>query len=116
MVPQAYEAYLKGRYYWNRRTEPALRKALGQFQTAIDLDPTYAPTHVGVADCYNVLSFYTSLPPRVSEVMPKELAIMRLPSIAGCPREVFCASRAPRGQDGLGTRDPSPEKAAEHTC
>jgi serine/threonine-protein kinase len=51
--PPAYEAYLKGRYEWNRRTPASLRRALAHFQAAIALDPTYAPAHAALADCYN---------------------------------------------------------------
>jgi serine/threonine protein kinase/TolB-like protein/Tfp pilus assembly protein PilF len=53
--PDVYEAYLKGRYYWNQRTEGSLQRALQHFQQALDLDPTYAPAHVGMADAYNQL-------------------------------------------------------------
>jgi serine/threonine-protein kinase len=51
--PPAYEAYLKGRYEWNRRTPASLRRALEHFKSAIALDPTYAPAHAALADCYN---------------------------------------------------------------
>jgi tetratricopeptide (TPR) repeat protein len=51
--PDVYEAYLKGRYHWNQRTEGSLQRALQFYQQAVDLDPTYAPAHVGIADCYN---------------------------------------------------------------
>ncbi|HEV8509282.1 MAG TPA: protein kinase [Gemmatimonadales bacterium] len=53
--PQAYEAYLKGRYEWNQRTQTSLQRAIAFFTTAIDLDPTYAPAHAALADCYNQL-------------------------------------------------------------
>ena len=51
--PAVYEAYLKGRYYWNERTDASLRLAVGFFQDAIARDPTYAPARVALADCYN---------------------------------------------------------------
>ena len=51
--PQAYEAYLKGRYEWNRRTQASLQRALAHFKAAIALDPTYAPAYAALADCYN---------------------------------------------------------------
>jgi serine/threonine-protein kinase len=51
--PEAYEAYLKGRYQWNRRTQGSLELAITQFTRAIELDPTYAPAHAALADCYN---------------------------------------------------------------
>jgi TolB-like protein/Tfp pilus assembly protein PilF len=53
--PQAYEAYLKGRYEWNQRTPASLRRAIALYTTAIELDPTYAPAHAALADCYNQL-------------------------------------------------------------
>jgi TolB-like protein/lipoprotein NlpI len=62
--PKALEAYLKGRYYWNRRTEETLRRGIEFFNQAIDVDPTYAPAHAGLADSYNILGFYYHLPPR----------------------------------------------------
>lgn len=51
--PEAYEAYLKGRYEWNRRTQGSLQLAIAHFTRAVDLDPTYAPAHAALADCYN---------------------------------------------------------------
>jgi TolB-like protein/Tfp pilus assembly protein PilF len=53
--PDVYEAYLKGRYYWNQRTANTLRAAVSSFETAIQLDPTYAPAYAALADCYNLL-------------------------------------------------------------
>lgn len=53
--PDVYEAYLKGRYHWNQRTEGSLQRALQYFEQALDLDPTYAAAHVGMADAYNQL-------------------------------------------------------------
>jgi TolB-like protein/DNA-binding winged helix-turn-helix (wHTH) protein/Tfp pilus assembly protein PilF len=50
--PQAYEAYLKGRYFWNKRTEDGLTKAIEYFRHAIELDPTYAQAYSGLADSY----------------------------------------------------------------
>lgn len=53
--PDVYEAYLKGRYHWNRRTNDSLQEAIGQFEAAIRLDPTFAPAYAALADCYNQL-------------------------------------------------------------
>jgi eukaryotic-like serine/threonine-protein kinase len=53
--PEAYEAYVKGRFEWNQRTPASLERAAGHFRRAIDLDPTYAPAHAALADCYNQL-------------------------------------------------------------
>ena len=67
--PEAYQAYLKGRYYWNRRTAENVKKAIEQFKTATDLDPNYALAFVGLADCYAVLNEYAGTP--TSETIPK---------------------------------------------
>jgi adenylate cyclase len=60
--PEAYQAYLKGRYFWNRRTAENLEKAIEQFRIAIDRDPNYALAFVGLADCYAVMHDYSGLP------------------------------------------------------
>lgn len=51
----AYENYLKGRYYWGKRSEEALTKAIQYYQAAIDADPQYALAYAGLADCYGIL-------------------------------------------------------------
>jgi TolB-like protein/DNA-binding winged helix-turn-helix (wHTH) protein/Flp pilus assembly protein TadD len=53
--PEAHEAYLKGRYFWNKRTDDGLRKAIDYFNQAIEKDPTYAPAYTGLADSYALL-------------------------------------------------------------
>jgi TolB-like protein/DNA-binding winged helix-turn-helix (wHTH) protein/Flp pilus assembly protein TadD len=53
--PQAYESYLKGRYFWNKRTADGLKVALAYFNQAIDEDPKYAPAYSGLADTYALL-------------------------------------------------------------
>lgn len=67
--PEAYQFYLRGRYYWNKRTADNIRKATEQFQQAADKDPNYALAYVGLADCYLVLEEYAGTP--ASEVVPK---------------------------------------------
>jgi TolB-like protein/DNA-binding winged helix-turn-helix (wHTH) protein/Tfp pilus assembly protein PilF len=52
MNPEAYEAYLKGRYFWNKRTGDGLRTAIEYFKHAIEVDPTYAQAYSGLADSY----------------------------------------------------------------
>ncbi|MEK6322717.1 MAG: protein kinase [Acidobacteriota bacterium] len=69
---EAYQSYLKGRYYWNKRTADGLKKAIGQFQLAIDRDPNYALAYVGIADSYLVLEQYAGTP--ASETGPKAKA------------------------------------------
>jgi len=56
--PEAYEAYLKGRYLWNRRSGEGYPKAVQYFQEAIAKDPTYAAAYAGLADCLSSLGFW----------------------------------------------------------
>jgi serine/threonine protein kinase/TolB-like protein/Tfp pilus assembly protein PilF len=70
--PEAYQLYLKGRFYWNRRTAENLKKAIEQFQQAVDKDPNYALAYVGLADCYLLLEEYAGTP--TSETVPKAKA------------------------------------------
>ena len=53
--PDVYEAYLKGRYEWNQRTASSLERAVAHFDSAIALNPAYAPAHAALADCYNLM-------------------------------------------------------------
>lgn len=62
--PAAYGAYMKGRYFWNKRTETGLKKGLEYFREAIKLDPAFAEAYVGVADSYATLGLYAVLPPK----------------------------------------------------
>lgn len=61
----AYEEYLRGRHFWNKRNEEGLRKSVEHFQRAADLDPAYGAAYAGLADAYAVLSGYGfgTLPP-----------------------------------------------------
>ncbi len=59
---EAYQLYLKGRFYWNKRNAENLRKAIEQFQAAADRDPNFALAFVGLADCYVLLPFYETAP------------------------------------------------------
>jgi TolB-like protein/DNA-binding winged helix-turn-helix (wHTH) protein/Tfp pilus assembly protein PilF len=68
----AYELYLKGRYWWNKRTVGALNKAIEYFEQAIALSPNYALAYAGLADCYNLLSILEAMPPQ--EAFPKARA------------------------------------------
>jgi TolB-like protein/Flp pilus assembly protein TadD len=70
--PEAYQFYLKGRYYWNKRTIENLKKAIEQFQQAADKDPNYALAYVGLADCYSLLEIYAGTP--ASDTHPKAKA------------------------------------------
>jgi Tfp pilus assembly protein PilF len=68
---EAEEFYLKGRYYWEKRTPDSLNKAVDSFTQAIVHDPNYAPAYVGLADCYNLLREYTVMPS--SDAYPRAL-------------------------------------------
>ena len=75
---EAYQLYLKGRYFWNRRTEEGIRKGIGYFEQAISKDPKYALAYVGLADSYNVMGFYSFLPPKESFPKAKAAAVKAL--------------------------------------
>jgi tetratricopeptide (TPR) repeat protein len=60
---EAYQLYLKGRFYWNKRTEDGLNRGIEYFQQAIASDPNYALAYAGLADCYNILASYSALKP-----------------------------------------------------
>jgi len=70
--PEAEDLYLKGRYFWNKRTPEDLNQALDFFTQSIVRDPSYAQAYVGLADCYSLLREYSVMPP--SEAYPRELA------------------------------------------
>jgi DNA-binding winged helix-turn-helix (wHTH) protein/TolB-like protein/tetratricopeptide (TPR) repeat protein len=70
----AYDAYLKGRFFWNKRTSKDIEKGLEYFHEAIALDPKFAEAYVGVADCYGILAFYAVLPPREAFPAAREAA------------------------------------------
>ncbi|MEN3333157.1 MAG: eukaryotic-like serine/threonine-protein kinase [Blastocatellia bacterium] len=61
--PEAYQLYLRGRFYWNKRTEESIKKSIAYFNQAIALDPTYALAYAGLSDCYAMLTEYASAPP-----------------------------------------------------
>ena len=62
--PAAYEAYLRGRFFWNKRTPVGLAKGSACFQESIDADPLYAPAWSGLADCHNLLGAFRWKPSR----------------------------------------------------
>jgi TolB-like protein/Tfp pilus assembly protein PilF len=64
--PEAYELYLKGRFFWNKRTAADLRKAIGYFNQAIEKDPNYALAYSGLADSYVILSVFGAASPQDS--------------------------------------------------
>ena len=72
--PEAYQAYLRGRFFWNKRTVEGFNKAIEQFQAAIDLDTAYALAYVGMADCYVLLPDYTPDAPVDSRSRSEDLS------------------------------------------
>lgn len=66
---QAYDLYLKGRYFWNRRTPEGFKDAIKYFQQAIAQDRDYALAYAGLADCYTLLPGYSEIPQ--TELLPK---------------------------------------------
>jgi serine/threonine protein kinase/Tfp pilus assembly protein PilF len=69
---QAYQDYLRGRFYWNKRTEEGVKKGIEYFQRAVEKDPGYPLPYVGLADSYNILGYYAYAAPR--DVFPKAKA------------------------------------------
>ncbi len=79
---EAEDYYLKGRFYWNKRTPESLNQAVDSFTQAIVHDPNYSDAYVGLADCYNLLREYTMMP----------------------ASEAYLTARVRRGEKGGGTR------------
>lgn len=75
---QAYQLYLRGRYSWNKRTAEGLKKAIEYFGQATDEDPGYALAYAGLADCYDLLSYYSVLAPKDSYPKAKAAALKAL--------------------------------------
>jgi len=75
---EAYEAYLKGRFHWNKRTEEGFKQAANFFQDAITKDPNYALAYSGLADCYTLSSDYGFLEPKEGYALAKGAATLAL--------------------------------------
>src|SRR5580692_5826300 len=72
--PEAYESYLKGRYFWNKRTADGLKAALAYFNQAIEEDPEYAQAYSGLADTYALLGDWQYGVMSFKEALPKAKA------------------------------------------
>jgi serine/threonine protein kinase/tetratricopeptide (TPR) repeat protein len=72
--PEAYQSYMKGRFFWNKRTEVGFKKAIDHFEAAIEQDPVYALPYAGLADSFALMgaAAFEMLPPR--EAMPRAKA------------------------------------------
>jgi non-specific serine/threonine protein kinase len=66
--PEAYQLYLRGRYYWNRMTPDDSQKAVAEFQAAVAKDPRYGLAYAGLSEAFNRISFFNAVSPR--EAMP----------------------------------------------
>ncbi len=69
---EAYQLYLKGRFFWNKRTEEGIRKGIEYFRQAVEVDPTYSLAYAGLAESYMPLAFWGYLPP--NDAFPKAKA------------------------------------------
>ncbi len=76
--PEAYQDYLKGRYWWNRSSEEGYRKGIEYFQLAIEKDPTYALGYAGLSDCYLKLAVFAFVAPTEEYRRAEEAALNAL--------------------------------------
>jgi TolB-like protein/Tfp pilus assembly protein PilF len=75
---QAFSHYSNGLFYWNKRTGEGIRKAIDYFEQAIEEDPNYAIAYVGLADCYNLLGYYSDVNPKEAFPKTREAAMKAL--------------------------------------
>jgi adenylate cyclase len=75
---EAYDAYLRGRYFWNKRTSDGIKHATEHFQLSVERDPNFALGYVGLADSYIALTFYNFAAPHEAMPKAKESAIKAL--------------------------------------
>jgi serine/threonine-protein kinase len=71
---EAYALYLKGRFFWNKRTEESLQRGIELFEQAIEKDLDYALAYAGLADSYIILGYYGALPPQRTFPLAKSAA------------------------------------------
>jgi eukaryotic-like serine/threonine-protein kinase len=76
--PDAYQAYLRGRHHWNHWTPDGFRRALEEFQRAVDLDPVYALAYSGLGDTYAAMSYYGYIDPKHGFARARAAAIRAL--------------------------------------
>jgi serine/threonine protein kinase/tetratricopeptide (TPR) repeat protein len=72
---EAYNMYLRGRYFWNKRTEQDVKRGIGYFKQAVEIDPAYALAFTGLSDSYNILGYWGYLPS--TEAMPKARSLAK---------------------------------------
>jgi len=73
--PEAYQDYLKGRYWWNKGTEEGVNKGIDYFRQAIAKDPSYALAYSGLADCYSSLADFGLVPAKEGYLRAKDAAL-----------------------------------------
>jgi TolB-like protein/DNA-binding winged helix-turn-helix (wHTH) protein/Tfp pilus assembly protein PilF len=73
--PEAYQDYLKGRFWWNKSTEEGFNKGIEYFQQAIAKDPTYALAYSGLSDCYSSLAEFGVVPAKEGYLRAKDAAL-----------------------------------------
>ena len=76
--PAAFDAYLKGRYHWNKRNDADFRRAIEYFNRAVELDPNYALAYAGLADSHILLAVWGTEPPASSMEQAKKAALKAL--------------------------------------
>ena len=76
--PEAYELYMKGRFYWNKRTEDGLKKSVDFFNEAIERDPHYALAYAGLGDSWFTMGWYRNVPPSDAYERSKAAAVKAL--------------------------------------
>jgi adenylate cyclase len=76
--PEGLTLYLKGRFYWNQRTQDGVRRALDYFQRAVKIDPEFALAYSGLADCYNVFADYGWEPQETMGPLARECSLKAL--------------------------------------
>ena len=88
--PDAHEAYLQGRFFWGKRSEGELKKAIECFERALSIDPACARSYSGIADCYGLLCWFGAFPPR--EAGPRaETAALRALALDDSRSEVHAS-------------------------
>jgi tetratricopeptide (TPR) repeat protein len=76
--PEAYNLYLKGRFYWSQRTKEGLNKSVEYFKKAIEIDPEYALAYAGLADAYNIQAWWGWIPLDEGFAKAKQMALKAL--------------------------------------
>jgi serine/threonine-protein kinase len=119
----AYEAYLEGRYHWNKRTEDELKRSVGCFEQAIARDPKFARALAGIGDAYITLATYGALPaadvmPRAKQAVERALALddrlAEAYACRGCVRSVFDWAWIEAERDFLHAIELSPSYPTAH--